>query len=130
MNVALWIVQLLLAFAFLGAGGFKLVTPIEELLANGMAFVEHVPALLVRFIGLSEVAGALGLVLPAATRIQPKLTPIAASLLVVVMVLAALTHVVMNDLAGIAPSIVLGALSAFVAWGRFTKAPIEPRSAG
>lgn len=124
MKIALWIVQGLLAFAFLAAGGMKLATPVDQLLANGMTFVEYVPALLVRFIGLSEVAGALGLILPAATGIQPKLTPLAASLLALVMVLAVLTHIALGEWGGLGAPIVLGGLSAFVAWGRFVKAPI------
>ncbi len=126
MNIALWIVQALLALAFFGAGVMKLTAPIDELLQNGMAFVEHVPALLVRFIGLSEVAGAVGLILPAATRIKPRLTPLAGALLALVMLLAVGTHLLMADL-HFAPALILGALSAFVAWGRLRKAPILPR---
>lgn len=129
MNKALWVVQGLLALAFVGAGSMKMTTPIDELLANGMAFVEHMPATLVRFIGVSEVAGGLGLILPAALRIRPRLTPVAAAALVVVMVLAVITHVLLGDVGGAAPSLVLGALSAFVAWGRFVKHPIAPKLA-
>ncbi len=127
MNIALWIVQALLALAFLGAGGMKLVTPVDDLIAQGMTWIEQGPSGLVRFIGLSEVLGALGLVLPSALRIQPRLTPIAASLLVVVMVLAVGTHVATGDAAHAPPALILGLLSAFVAWGRFAKAPITPR---
>jgi hypothetical protein len=128
MNVALWIVQALLALAFLMAGGMKLATPIDELLANGMTFVEHVPAALVRFIGASEVAGALGLILPAALRIQPKLTAVAGGALALVMVLGAVTHVMLGEMQAIGAPLVLGLLSAFVAWGRGSKLPIAARA--
>lgn len=127
MHIALWIVQVLLAFAFLGAGGMKLATPVDQLLANGMTFVQHTPELGVRFIGLSEAAGALGLVLPAALRIQPWLTPLAAALLAVVMVLALFTHIALGEWGGLAAPIVLGGLSAFVAWGRHKAVPIAAR---
>lgn len=127
LHIGLWVVQGLLAFAFAGAGLMKLTTPSDQLVAAGMAWVTDAPAFLPKFIGLSELAGAIGLILPAATRIQPKLTPIAAALLAFVMVLAVLTHVLYADFGGMMPSVVLGALSAFVAWGRFVKAPIAAR---
>ena len=129
MRIALWSLQALLALAFLGAGLAKLTQPMDALLASGMTFVEHMPEGLVRFIGVSEVAGALGLVLPAATRIQPRLTPIAAGALALVMVLAVLTHVALGEWAALGAPIVLGGLAAFVAWGRWVKAPIAPRGA-
>ncbi len=127
MHIALWIVQALLAFAFLMAGGMKMGAPIEELLANGMTFVEYTPAAVVRFIGAAEFAGALGLVLPSVLRIQPKLTPIAAGLLAFVMLLAVGAHLTHDEAAAIAPPIMLGLMSLFVAWGRWSKAPISPR---
>lgn len=125
MNIALWLVQALLAFAFLAAGGMKLAMPVETLIENGMNYANHTPWWLVKFIGLAEVAGALGLVLPAATKIQPKLTPIAASALVVVMALAAVTHVALGEWGALVPPLVLGSLAAFVAWGRFKAVPIH-----
>lgn len=128
MNIALWIVQALLALAFLMAGGTKLTTPTQELLANGMIFIENGGGALVRFIGLAEVAGAVGLILPAALKIRPKLTPIAAGLLTVVMILGVGTHVMTGDIGGSGPALVLGMLAAFVAWGRWTKVPIAARS--
>jgi putative oxidoreductase len=126
LHIALWIAQGLLALAFLGAGMMKLVTPIEEL-AKGMSFIAHSGPALVRFIGLSEAAGALGLILPAATRIKPGLTPLAALGLTVVMALVLVTHLVLGEYGGAGAPIVLGGLAAFVAWGRWKKAPIAPR---
>lgn len=127
LRIALWVAQSLLAAAFLGAGLMKLGTPIEQL-AQNMGWVNSVPAALVRFIGASEVAGALGLLLPAITRIKPVLTGLAGLGLLVVMVLAVGVHVVRGEFNMMPPSIVLGALSAFVAWGRLKKAPIHPRA--
>ena len=82
----------------------------------------------VRFIGVVEVLGALGLILPAATRIQPKLTPLAALGLFTVMVLAMITHITRGEFGAIGVNVVLGGLAAFIAWGRLSKAPVQPRS--
>jgi hypothetical protein len=109
------------------AGGMKLSAPIEQLRAQ-MPWVNGAMGGAVRLIGTVEVLGAIGLLLPAATRIQPKLTPLAAVGLFTVMVLAALTHISRGEYPMIGASVVLGGLSAFVAWGRFTKAPIAPKA--
>ena len=77
LHVTLWMAQLLLALAFGMAGIMKSTQPVAEL-AVAMSWTADVPAALVRFIGASELAAALGLVLPAATRIRPLLTPLAA----------------------------------------------------
>lgn len=127
MNVALWIVQALLALGFLATGGMKLFLSVDELVANQIAFVTSVPIELVRFIGLAEVLGALGLILPAALKIQPKLTPIAAALLTFVMVLAVGVHLILGHLATLPAPIVFGLLAGFVAWGRWFKVPITAR---
>ena len=123
LHIGLWVVQALLAFAFLGAGSMKLLSPAEELIKNGITF----DLSLARFIGASEAAGALGLILPAGLRIAPWLTPLAAALLVLVMVLGVGYHVMNGDAAGSGPAAVLGALSLFVAWGRSKAAPIQGR---
>ena len=81
MNIALWIVQALLAALFLFAGGMKLVTPIEE-----MTREIAMPGWFLRFIGVAEVLGALGLILPWLTGIRPGLTPLAAAGLSIIMV--------------------------------------------
>lgn len=127
LTMGLWVAQALLALAFTASGLMKLTTPIAEL-ATKMAWVTHVPAGLVPFIGGAEFAGALGLILPSLTKVQPRLTPIAAALLVVVMVLAAALHLSIGEAPFVVPNLVLGGLAAFVAWGRFTRAPIAPRA--
>ncbi|MFT3712139.1 MAG: DoxX family protein [Archangium sp.] len=126
LNIALWIVQVLLALAFGMAGLMKSTAPIEEL-AKQMVWPGAVPPALVRFIGVSELLGGIGLLLPSLTRIQPKLTALAAAGLVVVMILAAGFHVSRGEYGGLVPNFVMGGLAAFVAWGRFKKAPITPR---
>lgn len=126
-HYGLWCVQALLAVAFAMAGFMKLTTPLDQLGA-AMPWVATAPGALVRFIGLAELAGGLGLVLPAATRIKPILTPLAAAGLVLVMVLAAGVHAVRGELEALPINAVLGGLAALVAWGRTAKAPIAARS--
>ena len=124
LHIALWIAQVLLFLAFMFFGGMKLVTSTEQLLQYDAS--QSIP--LTRFIGVMEVLGALGMILPAATRIRPGLTPLAALGLFTIMVLAAGVHVMRGDIATAFPMVGgLGALAAFVAWGRSKKAPIAPR---
>ena len=128
LSIALWVAQILLAVAFGMAGLMKLSTPIADLAAQ-MAWVGSVPPTLVRFIGAAELAGAIGLILPALTRIQPRLTALAAVGLIVVMVLASVVHAARGEFGMLPVNVVLGALAAFVAWGRGKAAPIAPRGA-
>lgn len=125
LRIGLWVVQLGLAAMFGMAGVMKSTTPIDEL-AKQMPWVAELPGL-VRFIGISEIAGALGLVLPAATRIKPGLTPLAALGLMVIMVLAAIFHISRGEYSAIVTNAILGGLAAFVWWGRRSAAPIAPR---
>ena len=126
MNILLWILQILLGIFFVMVGAMKTITPIDELLAQ-MAWVESAGEFGTRLAGISEVLGGLGLILPAALRIKPRLTPIAASALAFVMVLALGLHAMRGEWSMIIPNIVIGLLMVFVAWGRFTKAPIQPK---
>jgi uncharacterized membrane protein YphA (DoxX/SURF4 family) len=113
-NVTLWVVQGLLASVFLLAGGMKLVAPPEAL-----AGPIPLPVLFIRFIGVCEVLGAIGLILPWLLRIRPVLTPLAASGLVVIMTGAAvLSAIFMTVAAGIGP-LVIGTLAALVAYNRY-----------
>jgi uncharacterized membrane protein len=118
MNVFLWIVQAVLAAAFLMSGVMKSTQP-KQKLAPRLPYVEDFSAGTVRFIGVVELLGALGLILPAATGIAPVLTPIAATGLAIVMVGAAATHIRRREPSGVAFNAVLFALAAVVAWGRF-----------
>lgn len=127
LHITLWVFQLLLALLFGMAGAAKLLMPLEELAAQGMTHAVNLPWPTERFIGFSELLGALGLVLPAATRIRPKLTGFAAVGLVIVMVLGAGYHVLYEEVAAAPVPLVLGSFAAFVAWGRLVKCPIPPR---
>ena len=118
MSIALWVVQVLVAVAFLGAGATKLSQPKEKLLEN-MAWVEDFSQPTVRIIGALEILGAIGVVVPALTGILPWLTPLAALGLVLLMLGAALTHLRRTEYGYIIMNAVLLVLAAFVVWGRF-----------
>ncbi|KAA3662077.1 MAG: DoxX family protein [Chloroflexi bacterium] len=123
MNIALWIVQGLLAVVFLMAGFMKVSQPREKL-AENMAFVEDFSDNNVRLIGILEILAAIGLILPPLTNILPWLAPLAAIGLVLTMIGAAMTH---SRRGGegqmIGTNVVLLLLAAFVAYGRFILAP-------
>ena len=127
LNIALWVAQGLLALTFGFAGLPKLTTPIAQL-AQQAPWVADLPWL-VRFIGISEVLGAVGLILPAATRVKPALTPLAAVGLLSIMVLAAAFHGYRGEWSFIGINVVLGGIAAFIAWGRFGRSRIEGRDA-
>ncbi len=116
MNTALWIVQILLAAAFFMAGAFKAFAyPSAK---ARMPWVSDVSKGLVTFIGVSELAGGIGVIAPWATGIVPRLSAVAALGLVVVMLLAAVFHARRKEFGAIVFNLVLGGLAAFVAWGR------------
>lgn len=117
MNTVLWIVQILLAVAFGFAGVLK-STQGRRLEAR-MPWVEDFSDGTVRFIGVMELLAAIGLVLPAATGIATWLTPLAATGLVVVQVLAVVTHLRRKEPQVVPVNVVLALLAAFVAWQRF-----------
>lgn len=118
MNVFLWIVQAVLAAMFALAGAMKSTQP-KDKLAEKLPWAADFSPATVRFIGIVEFAAALGLILPAATGIAPVLTPLAATGLAVVMLLAAITHARRKETSAIAFNTVLLVLAALVAWGRF-----------
>jgi uncharacterized membrane protein len=121
MNVVLWILQGLLAVAFLGAGITKAITPLDKL-AVRMAWVNALPPMAVRAIGVIEILGAIGLIAPWLTQILPILTPIAALGLVITMIGAAVWHIRLKEFKEITPAVVLGILVLIVAIGRFSGA--------
>ena len=123
MTYALWIVQGLLALIFLFAGGMKLVIPVEE-----MTKQVPLPGLFLRFIAVCEVLGAVGLVLPELLRIRPGLTPLAAAGLVIIMIGATVVTLMTADVALALIPLVVGLLSAFVAYGRWRLAPLSTGS--
>ena len=121
---ALWTIQGLLALTFLFAGGMKLAMSSEELAA---AMTLPLPIAFVRFIGVCEVLGALGLVLPGVFRIRTDLTPLAAEGLVVIMLGAVTTTVMTMDASMAILPLVVGILAAAVAYGRSRVAPLTDR---
>jgi hypothetical protein len=125
MNYVLWIVQGLLALIFLFTGGTKLILPIEVLTEQF-----PLPGLFARVHGVAEVLGAIGLILPGLVRIWPVLTPLAGSGLVIIMIGATVLTLVGVVPVGAAMALiplVVGLLSAFVAYGRWRLAPLGRR---
>lgn len=123
MVIALWIIQGLLALAFLLAGFMKSFTPLEGLKKN-MAWTGMVPASFVRFIGIAELLGALGLILPILTGVQPWLTIAAAIGLVVIMLCAAVFHAAHKEYSQIGTNIALLLLAAFIVVGHIAWVPL------
>ena len=112
-NAVLWTVQGVLAAVFLYAGGFKLALPLADL-----AKLSPLPAPFLKFIGVCEVAGAIGLILPGILKVRTGLTPLAAAGLVIIMIGATVITVATQ---GVAPAVlpfVVGILAATVAYGR------------
>lgn len=123
MNIALWIIQALLAALFLFAGGTKLVLPIEE-----MTKQMPMPGWFLRFIGVAEVFGALGLVLPWLLQIRPGLTPLAAAGLMIIMIGATVITILTGDTAMAMFPLLVGILCVFVVYGRSGRAPLSAGS--
>jgi hypothetical protein len=123
MNIVLWIVQALLALLFLFAGGTKLVLSIEQMRAMGPPNQIVLPGLLIKFIGVCEVLGALGLILPGLFRIRPGLTPVAAAGLFIIMIGAIVTTLMSGVVAPALFPMVALILLAFVVYGRMKLSP-------
>ncbi len=123
MNTAIWVVQILLALAFVGAGLSKLLQPYERLAAR-MAYVNDFTPGAVRAIGSWEVLGAIGVVLPAWTGILPWLTPLAAGGLALNMAGAMATHLRRREYPAIVANLVLMGLAVFVVYGRLVAMPL------
>jgi len=115
-NTTLWIIQGVVAAMFLFAGGSKLVMSAEQMTAPGPI---QFPVAFVRFIGVCELLGAIGLIVPGLTGIKPNLTAIAAAGLVVIMIGATVTNLVNGPAAFASVTVILGLLAATVAWGRW-----------
>jgi uncharacterized membrane protein YphA (DoxX/SURF4 family) len=125
INIAIWTVQVLLACLFVFAGGAKLVLPIAE-----MTKQFPLPALFLRFLGVVELAGALGLILPSLLRIRPYLTPLAAGGLVIVMSGATAISMVGGSVAPAVPPFVIGCLAGLVLYARTRVVPIREKNRG
>ena len=122
MNIALWILQTLLAALFLFAGSMKFVMSVEE-----MTQQMPMPGWFLHFIGVCEVLGGLGLILPWLTQVRPGLTPLAATGLAMIMVGATVITLMIMDIAAALFPLVVGILAAFVAYGRWRLTPAIDR---
>lgn len=121
----LWVAQVLLALGMASAGVIKLISD-DAMLTS---FYPIFPALFIRFIGVCEILGAIGVVVPAALRIRPELTPLAAAGLAIIMGGAVISTIAMGAASMIASPLILFLLAVFVAYGRWKLAPIAPRDA-
>ena len=119
MNIILWKCQILLALLFVFSGVSKFLIPVEEITKNLPSFLSIG---FIYFIGICEILGAVGLVVPWLTRIKPGLTPLAATGLVIIMIGATFVTAMGNVPQAILPAVV-GILAAFIAWGRMSGKP-------
>ena len=123
INIVLWVLQILMALAYLNAGYLKTFRPIQEI-APTIFWVTSVPEPLVRFIGISELLGAIGLILPALLKIRPEFTTLAAAGLTVVMLLANIFHIVRGEYFVLPMTGIFFLVVAFIAYGRWKLSPI------
>ncbi len=124
MNIVLWVVQVLLALAFLASGIMKATQPIDKLKTN-MGFVEHTTPGIVRLIGVLEILGGIGLILPALTHILPWLTIAAAIGLVLTMIGAVIVHIRLKEASRLTGPVILLLLALFIVIGRFVIVPLS-----
>jgi len=127
LHITLWLAQILLGALFLMTGTFKSTQPIAQL-APTMTWVTALPEIMVRFIGICELLGGIGLLLPSLFRIRPALTPWAAIGLATIMLFAIVFHISRNEFSLIGINITIGLIAVFIAWGRLKKAVIQPKA--
>ena len=125
MNITLWVLQILLAAAFL-AHGWLLLLPPPEIAAQMNA---ELPRAFWLFLGVAEVLAAVGLTLPGITRILPWLVPCAAAGVMLVMIAATIWHIARAEYSSAAITVVLLAMATVTAYGRWRLLPIRPRRA-
>lgn len=124
MNLALWIIAIVLAVGFAASGLMKIIRTKEQLVASGFGWAEDYSPSAIRLIGVAEVLGAIGLILPAVVHIAPVLVPLAAIGLALTMVGAAVMHARRKEAPMIAVNAVLLTLAVIVAWGRLGPYPL------
>jgi len=125
LNNALWTAQIFLALVFFITGAGKLFLPMEHLYAL-IPWTKDVNSIPVRLIGFSEIIVSIGLILPSLLRIKPQLTPLAATGVAVIMLLAIIFNISMGEMSVIGINIILFLIAIFVAWGRYKKSVITP----
>jgi uncharacterized membrane protein YphA (DoxX/SURF4 family) len=125
LHVTLWVAQLILATSFIWAGMMKLFQPVEKL-SEMWLWTSQVPVAVLKFTGIVDVLGGIGLILPSLLRIKPKLTLLTAVAIIVLMVCASIFHISRGEASQIGANIVFAIIAAFIAWGRLKKASIAP----
>ena len=123
MNILLWILQVLLGLLFIFSGVMKFLMSVAEM--NEQAPV-HLPGIFIHFIGVCEILGGIGLILPSALRIKPSLTPLAAAGLAIITAGATVITLMGPMKSMVVVPLVTCLLCIFVAWGRWRIAPIHP----
>jgi uncharacterized membrane protein YphA (DoxX/SURF4 family) len=123
MTYALWIIQALLGLLFLFSGGMKFVMSVAEMTKD----IPAMPGWFLHFIGVMEILGGFGLILPSLLRIRPGLTPLAAACLVIIMIGATAITLSTMGVGAAALPLIVGILCAFVAYGRWRLAPLSAR---
>ena len=126
LNITLWVLQILLALLFANAGFMKCFKPIAEI-APMITWAPDLPEWLVRFIGTSELLGAVGLILPAVLKMLPRLTTFASAGISVIMLLAIIFHMFRGEFFALPMTGILFALAAFITYGRWKLVPIKKR---
>jgi len=126
LGIFLWVLQVILALLYVMAGYQKAFGDLT-VIVKSIFWVAYTPAPLVRFIGACELLGSIGLILPAALKIRPQLTTLAAGGLALIMLLANLMHIYRGEYFVLPMTLVLLAMAAFVAYGRWKLSPIVGR---
>ncbi|AIO31950.1 doxX-like family protein [Burkholderia cenocepacia] len=126
-HITLWTIQIILAVLYAMSGVMNTFMSPSQLISTGMSHAAVLPYALLRFLGIAELAGVVGLLLPALSRIKPALTPLAALGFVVLQVLAMGYHITHGELFMLPVNLVLLALAALIWWGRTKKSPIASR---
>lgn len=124
INILVWIAQTAVAAVFFMAGYMKLLTPINEL-ASVIPWVQDTPEIIVRIIGIADLIGGVGLLLPSLFKIKVHYAYCAAWSLCIVMVLAAIFHLIRGEFVVIPINLILFVLLYFIGWGRYKKVPIH-----
>ena len=127
LNITLWVIQVVLAAMYLMAGYQKTFGDLAVVVKT-IFWVAYTPAPLVRFIGTCELLGAVGLILPAALKIRPQFTTLAAAGLSLIMLLANILHIYRGEYYVLPMTLLLLAMAAFVAYGRWKLAPFTPKA--
>tara|TARA_B100001113_G_C20987382_1_gene568861 strand:+ start:320 stop:736 length:417 start_codon:yes stop_codon:yes gene_type:complete len=127
LNISLWILQIVIGTSFLIIGITNIITSNEDLITMGFTYIAHVPALVPKIAGISEVLGGIGLILPSVTRIQPQLTVWAAIGLILVCILAIMIYLWLGEWSNIPSPVITVGMLAFIVWGRNYKLPIDSR---